>query len=68
MNCTRCEEEINDFKITVTLSIKTDRKAESGAWEPIANMENRANDVLCKSCFDKFVDALDKSMNEKIHV
>ncbi len=68
MNCTRCEEQINDFKITVTLSIKTDRKTESGAWEPIVNMENSANDILCKSCFDKFVDALDKSMNEKIHV
>jgi hypothetical protein len=61
--CTKCKKSFEDLKIIVKQNVEALRKTESGSWENIANMQITSNEVLCKDCFDQFVDSLSASMN-----
>ena len=62
--CTKCGESLDDLKIIIRLNIETIRKTFACTWEKVANMNIQSNEVLCKECFDKFADGLNKVMNE----
>lgn len=64
-NCTKCKKEIEDLKIKVTLLIEANRKTESDTWEKVSNLNIRSNEILCKCCFDKFVETLSDALGEK---
>jgi hypothetical protein len=61
--CTHCKEKIDDLKILIKFQYKVFRKTASDTWEIVDNTNVDSNEMLCKNCFDKFVEALDQSMN-----
>lgn len=62
--CTKCKQELDEFKISIRLSVNVLRKKSSDAWENLGNMNVNSNEVLCKDCFDKFADVLSNGMRD----
>lgn len=62
-NCTVCNTEFKDTRISIKLSIESDRKTENETWEIIGNMSLTSKEILCKDCFDRFAESLPKAMN-----
>ena len=63
-NCTRCGNEIDEFKVDISFSIRVDRKKENSVWEYIPNLDNNSREILCYDCFGVFSDLMAK-MNIK---
>ncbi len=52
--CTRCDNEITDFRIDISFSIKVDRIKEDSIREYIPNLDQTSREILCNDCFQKF--------------
>jgi hypothetical protein len=61
--CTHCGKELKDIKILIKLNYQVQRKTEADTWEIVDNTDISSNEMLCKTCFDVFVDTIDKAMN-----
>ena len=57
--CSRCGKNLTN-KIEVYFSIRTFRKKDSGVWESIANLDLNSKEILCDSCFQLLIDALEE--------
>ena len=60
--CTNCKEKLEDFKIIIKLDYEFFRKTSVEAWEEVDNSSVKSNEMLCKNCFDNFVDIISKGM------
>ncbi len=61
--CTRCGKKINDIKVFIDMHIHVKREKSTKEWEDIANSDNITHEIVCKECFDKFVQVLGEAMN-----
>ena len=53
-NCTRCGNEFGDFRLATTMTIVTERRQGSTAWDNLPNMNTESKEILCEDCFRKF--------------
>lgn len=61
--CSICGKKLTDFKIIINLKYQGYRRTAADTWEPIENSFISSGEVMCKECFDSFVDTLDKDLN-----
>ena len=66
--CTFCGRDFEDFKIVIELQFKAYRKTLADTWEVIDNSNIKTSEILCKTCFDKFVDVIDSTMSHRQNV
>lgn len=63
--CTLCNRDLSDLKILIKLNCHVFRETSNKSWESVDNSNVNSNEMLCKECFDKFVDTLDLAMTRK---
>jgi len=63
--CTVCGKELHDLKIVIRLQYQVHRKTAADTWEPVENTSLSSTEIMCKDCFDKFVDTLDESLSNR---
>ena len=61
--CTLCNDIIDDIEIEIALNISARRKTNADTWEIIGNLNKETREVVCNSCFGKFVDGLTSTMS-----
>lgn len=64
-HCTHCGEPIKDIKILLRLNYVVYRETASETWEKVDNTDVSSNEMLCKTCFDRFVNSIDGAMNQE---
>lgn len=66
MNCTFCEKECDNIRVSVSLFLESERLREDDTWEKIPNMDLHTREFLCEECFSNFSEILSKEMNKKV--
>jgi len=63
--CSICGKNIDNLRCEIIINFNAERKTLNETWENIPNTIISPREVLCKDCFEKFVDVVDKTFNKK---
>ena len=63
--CSVCGKEISDIRCEIVINFNAERKTLNETWETIPNTIVSPREIMCKDCFDSFVDTIDKVFNKE---